>query len=460
MNDVLYHKSMALCSLPYEKVQLKNTSAEGYLYQVIADTEADWVINIDEDAFVTNVDALVSLLDFCMENGYVNCGMPDGGVVHLRDGNPLVTNPYLNILNTKALREQFSADKDTIGLVLFGYAVMALVARLFSGYVVDSFPRKMVLLISFTVFTLFFVGYVAAGTLMLFAAVRTVHGMPFGFTTVANSTVAIDVLPSSRRTEGIGLYGLSNNLASAISPTVAIWIYTTTHNFDIIFWLAMGVAAVGLLIDATVTTRPRAAVKGKQPVSLDRFFLMKGLGEALTMVCFAFSYGVMSTYVAIYGKERLDIEGGSGTFFLLLSLGLILSRLQGGKSLREGKLTRHAGIGILISTVGYTVFVISTHPVCFYATAILVGLGNGHMWPAFQNMIISVAHHNERGTANSTLLTSWDLGMGLGIVLGGVIAEYFGYSAAFWTVVAVHVIGVVMYFACTMKMFIQRRITE
>ena len=75
-------------------------------------------------------------------------------------------------------------------------------------------------------------------------------------------------------------------------------------------------------------------------------------------------------------------------------------------------------------------------------------------------MIISVAHHNERGTANSTLLTSWDLGMGLGIVLGGVIAEYFGYSAAFWTVVAVHVIGVVMYFACTRKMFIQRRITE
>ena len=75
------------------------------------------------------------------------------------------------------LHEQFAADKDTIGLVLFGYAVMALVARLFSGYVVDSFPRKMVLLISFTVFTLFFVGYVAAGTLMLFAAVRTVHGM-------------------------------------------------------------------------------------------------------------------------------------------------------------------------------------------------------------------------------------------------------------------------------------------
>lgn len=111
MNDVLYHKSMALCSLPYKKVRLQNTSADGYLYQVIADEEADWVINIDEDAFVSNVGALERLIEYCMENGYVNCGMPDGGVVHLRDGNPLVTNPYLNILNTKALREQFDINK-------------------------------------------------------------------------------------------------------------------------------------------------------------------------------------------------------------------------------------------------------------------------------------------------------------------------------------------------------------
>lgn len=105
MNDVLYHKSMALCSLPYEKVRLKNTTAEGYLYQIIADTEADWVINIDEDAFVTNVEALEDLIDYCMDNGFVNCGMPDGGIVHLRDGNPMVTNPYFNIFHTQAVRK-------------------------------------------------------------------------------------------------------------------------------------------------------------------------------------------------------------------------------------------------------------------------------------------------------------------------------------------------------------------
>lgn len=339
------------------------------------------------------------------------------------------------------LSGHFGADKDTIGVVLFGYAVMALIARLFSGYIVDSFPRKMVLLISFTIFTFFFVGYVAAGSLMLFAIVRTVHGVPFGFTTVANSTVAIDVLPSSRRTEGIGLYGLSNNLASAISPTIAIWIYTTTHNFDIIFWLAMIVAVIGLAIDSTVKTAPRELVKGKQAVSLDRFFLVKGTGEALTMVCFAFSYGVMSTYVAIYGKERLGIEGGSGTFFLLLSIGLILSRLQGNKALREGRITHNAGMGVCVSLCGYLLFAAMPNEIGYYGAALIIGLGNGHMYPAYQNMFVNLAPHTQRGTANSSILVAWDVGVGFGILLGGVLSENYGYSTAFWSAWVVNLIG-------------------
>ena len=95
----------------------------------------------------------------------------------------------------------------------------------------------------------------------------------------------------------------------------------------------------------------------------------------------------------------------------------------------------------------------------YYGSALLIGLGNGHMWPAFQNMIISVASNNERGTANSTLLTSWDLGMGLGVLFGGAIAEYFSYEAAFWAIVGIHVVGLLMYFLGTRGFFLQRRRT-
>ena len=45
------------------------------------------------------------------------------------------------------LSENFGATKDVIGIVLSGYTVAALIIRPFSGYVVDSFSRKKVLML-------------------------------------------------------------------------------------------------------------------------------------------------------------------------------------------------------------------------------------------------------------------------------------------------------------------------
>ncbi len=364
------------------------------------------------------------------------------------------------------LRDHFGATKDVIGLVLSGYTITALLFRPFSGYFVDSFPRRTVLMVCFGGFAIFFAGYLAASTLLLFTIVRTLHGGPFGALTVANSTAAIDVLPSSRRTEGIGYYGLSNNLSMAIAPTVGIFIYKYTASFELLFWIALVVACAGWLIDATVEFPEKEIVRNKSKLSWDRFFLVRGWLLGLNMVAFGFSFGVLSNYLAIYGMETLGITGGTGTYFLLCSIGLMASRLQGGRALRQGRLTHNAGEGMVISLVGYTLFILmptlfpDNHEAVmagYYGSALLIGLGNGHLWPAFQNMTISVARNNQRGTANSTILISWDIGMGLGILAGGVIAEHLGYGAAFWTVVLINALGVAGFFLATKAFFLERK---
>jgi len=75
-------------------------------------------------------------------------------------------------------------------------------------------------------------------------------------------------------------------------------------------------------------------------------------------------------------------------------------------------------------------------------------------------MTINVAPNSQRGTANSTILVSWDVGMGLGVLLGGVIAEYMGYDAAFWAVAVVNAVGVIMYFMRTRNFFLSRNLNE
>lgn len=355
------------------------------------------------------------------------------------------------------LSETFLATKDLIGIVLSGYTVTALLFRPFSGYVVDSFPRKKVLMVCFFLFFLLFGGYLAAGSFVFFALVRTLHGGPFGALTVANSTVAIDVLPSSRRTEGIGYYGLSNNLAMAIAPSIGVFIYKYTHNFDILFWMAFIIAGLGMLVDSTVKVPQREIIREKKKLSLDRFFLVRGWLLGANIVMFSFCYGVLSNYLAIYSKEILGITGGTGTYFMLLATGLVVSRIQGSKALRNGKLTQNATQGIFLSCIGYILFVAVPTEVGYYLSALLIGLGNGHLFPAMQNMFINIAGNNERGTANSTLLTSWDFGIGVGVVFGGVIAEHFGYTAAFATVAALHILGLILFIFCSRDFYLRNK---
>lgn len=358
------------------------------------------------------------------------------------------------------LSETFGATKDTIGIVLSGYTVAALIVRPFCGYVVDSFSRKKVLMLCLSGFAVFFAGYIAAGTILMFAICRTLHGGPFGAVTVANNTCAIDVLPSSRRNEGIGLYGLSNNFAMAIAPSIGIYLHNMVDSYMILFWIAFVVAISAVLIAWTIRLPEKDIIRNKEKLSLDRFFLTRAWLLAINIAMFGFCWGVLSNYLAIYSKEVLSITGGTGTYFALLSMGLFSSRLQGRKALSQGKLTQNAAEGMLISLVGFTLFVAIPHPVAYYLSAILIGLGNGHLYPAFLNMFVHVARHDQRGTANSSILTGWDLGFGIGCLLGGIVAEHFGYTATFWMVAAENAVSVILFFLASRQFFERRKILQ
>ena len=351
------------------------------------------------------------------------------------------------------LSEEFGSGKHTIGVVLSGYTIMALLARMFSGYIVDTYNRKTVLLLSYGLFATFFLGYLIGGSLILFAIIRTLHGAPFGTVTVSNSTVAIDVLPAERRAEGIGYYGLSNNLATAISPTVGIYMYETWGNFQAIFLLSFLMAASGFLISKTVKHSPPSKIVAglvppkTSPISLDRFFLVKGWSVGLMLAMLSFSYGVLSTYIAIYAKEELGMTQGAAIFFLVLSVSLMVSRFTGSKSLRAGRVVHNATVGMCISVFSYLAFAAIHNYWGFFGCAVILGLGNGHMFPAVQTMFVNLAPNNRRGTANSSMLTSWDLGVGAGVVIGGIASELSGYSAAFWIAAIVNIVGVLFFFA-------------
>lgn len=336
------------------------------------------------------------------------------------------------------LTEVFDANKTTIGAVLSCYTIAALCIRPFSGYLLDTFARKPLYLLAYFTFTAIFGGYLVAGTLTLFILFRVVHGVSFGMVTVSGNTIVIDIMPSSRRGEGLGYYGLANNIAMSIGPMTGLFLHDAGVEYTFIFCCSLGSCLVGFLCAALVKTSYKPPVK-REPISLDRFILLKGIPAGLSLLLLSIPYGMTTNYVAMYAKQ-IGVQASTGFFFTFMALGMAVSRLFSGRLVDRGMVTQviEAGLYLVcfcffgLSACGWLAdWSLQGTTYFLFTIALLLGVGFGTMFPAYNTLFVNLAPNNQRGTATSTYLTSWDVGIGAGMLLGGYIAEVATFRMAY-----------------------------
>ena len=122
------------------------------------------------------------------------------------------------------LKETYNQTESAIGAILCVYTIAALFVRPFSGYLLDTFVRKPLYMFAYAAFCCVFLGYIAGGLLFWFVLLRILHGLSFGMVTVGGNTLVVDIMPSERRGEGLGYYGLTNNTAMSIGPMVGLFL--------------------------------------------------------------------------------------------------------------------------------------------------------------------------------------------------------------------------------------------
>ena len=336
------------------------------------------------------------------------------------------------------LSEVFSTGNSTIGIILSCYTVAALCIRPFSGYFLDSFARKPLYLMAYFIFMTMFAGYIIAGSLTLFILFRIIQGVSFGMVTVGGNTVVIDIMPSSRRGEGLGYYGLSNNIAMAVGPMSGLFLHDAGMSFTTIFCCSLGSCMAGFVCASLVKTPYKPPVR-REPISLDRFILLKGIPAGISLLLLSIPYGMTTNYVAMYAKQ-IGINATTGFFFTFMAIGMAISRIFSGKIVDRGKITQVISAGLYLVVFSFfllsaCVYLISwNNMVCtivFFSVALLLGVGFGIMFPAYNTLFVNLAPNSQRGTATSTYLTSWDVGIGIGMLTGGYIAEVSTFDKAY-----------------------------
>lgn len=306
-----------------------------------------------------------------------------------------------------------------------------------------------------------FVGYIWAFSMLFFVALRIVHGFAFGGVTVGGNTLCVDIMPSSRRGEGLGYYGLTNNAAMALGPMTGLFMHGHIPFWGI-FLAGLIFSIAGLCCALCVKTKKKPAILteksipnfdlvdpfGVQPstfnfqLNLDRFILLKAIPVSVSLLMLSIPYGCTTNYVAVYAQE-IGLKCPTGFFFTLMAIGMGVARIAAGKRVDQGFITQCIHYGFYPVIVAFVLLGLCCFmpmewaiPI-FYFVPTMLGIGFGVMFPAMNTLYINLAPNNRRATATGTYLTAWDVGLAIGIFIGGIIAHYF-------TFYMVYVIGSVI----------------
>ena len=390
------------------------------------------------------------------------------------------------------LKETYGCEEMIIGAVLSCYTVSCLCVRPFSGFLMDRFPRKPIYILCYFVCVMMFPAYTAAAAISWFIALRALHGVAFGGVTVGGNTLCVDIMPSSRRGEGLGYYGLTNNIAMSVGPMAGLFMHKNL-SYESIFAMSMLVCLVGFfsatlikpkkknntnVSESTVANREnlpenndsslanesesiemlqKADVKGVQKksplIKLDRFILLRGLPAGLSLLLLSIPYGATTNFVAMYERQMgLGVE--PGLYFTFLAVGMGISRLFSGKMVDRGFVTRTICYGLYLAIAAFALLSLCGHIVnisltaariLFFTVPFIQGVGFGMLFPAYNSLFISLAPHNRRATATSTYLTSWDTGIGIGLVSSGLIAEHSSFSCVYFVGAIICLISTVFF---------------
>lgn len=258
--------------------------------------------------------------------------------------------------------------------------------------------------------------------------IRFLHGLTWGSLSTTGSTVAVDFIPASRRGEGISLFGLSMTIAMAIGPLIALTILGRM-DYQWVFLIATGISLVGLILALNIRFPEYKSNHDNRSFILKRLVEKSSIPLSLNVLIITTTYGGILSFSSIYGKE-IGVEN-SGLFFLLLAGGIGISRFFSGTIFDRVGPFRIVIIGMLLLIIGFPILFLIPNSLGYHIAAVIIGLGFGIIMPTFQAMVNNLVKPDRRGAANSTYFTSFDLGIGLGMVLTGFISEQIGLGKAF-----------------------------
>lgn len=348
----------------------------------------------------------------------------------------LFTSFYFLLVTLPLYILELKGTESEIGLIIGVFTISAVLLRPHLGREVDRRGRKTILIAGLLAFLFAMLLYNYTTSVASLLLLRVFHGIGWGAATTAAITLIADISPIRRRGEAMGIYGMAANVAMAIAPVLS-WVLLQSYNYPTLFGVGAAIALVSLLMVLPVSET--FVVHPKTPLfSKEAFF------PSVLMFTVTVTYGSIVSFLPLF-TEKQGIMVNPGIFFTAFAITIIFVRVLAGK-LSDIKGRRFVIVpGMILITLGLWVLSAADSLGTLLLAALLYGLGFGMVHPTLMALLVDLVSERGRGAAMGTFTAAFDLGIGAGSILLGVVLQLAGFTVMYLLGGVIVLVGMVWF---------------
>jgi MFS family permease len=284
-------------------------------------------------------------------------------------------------------------------------------------------PRRM-LIVAGIALTVFSAVYAAIPSFKVLLALVLVHGVFWSGLLTGSAAYMTNMLPASRRAEGIAYWGLATIAAIAVAPPIGFWLFQYG-------WWAICLSAAALnLIMAVIAWKLPPELPAHAPRGHGRRLIeWRVLILAFTLFLYSFGYGGITSFTALYADANHVTP--KGIYLTTLALVILVTRPLSGRLGDTYGYRRVFVPCLLLITIGLGLMAFGGTRPWLVASALVFGAGFGTAYPAFAGYVMRQVPAWRRGAAFGAILACFDTGIGTGSTSMGWIIEHYGFPRAF-----------------------------
>ncbi len=325
----------------------------------------------------------------------------------------------------------FSGNDVQAGLAMTSFQIGTSLFRPVAGYMIDKRNKRHLLLIALICFLIVITAFNFIFSIREIYVLRFIHGMLFSLATTTAAAIAVLVIPSARRGEGIGYFSVTTDLAMVIGPLAGLLLYNMLSPGAL--FLILTVLAVAMLIGALSIRLPANIIEPKvtrDTSPLAHLLEKKSLPASLLGGFVFFSYGGVLTFIPLY-MHTLGLDNQTGVFFAVFALSIVVSRPFIGHMFDHYGAPCIVAPGFLFFIGGLILFSRVDTALMLYISGVILGLGFGALSPAFQTLAIQSVPPARAGAATATYFWFLDIFVGLAAATLGIVARAWGYTVMY-----------------------------